>query len=414
MRQSELFTKTTKNAPKDEVSRNSQLLIRGGFINKEMAGVYSFLPLGLRVLNKVMDIIREEINNIGGQEVTMTALQNPEIWKKSDRWDERKVDTWMKTKLKNGTELGLAFTHEEPLANVMTRYINSYKDLPQYVYQFQTKFRNEIRAKSGIMRTREFIMKDLYSFNRDEAEFQKFYDQAAEAYKKIFARIGIGDKTYFTFASGGSFSKFSHEFQTLSPAGEDTVYVDKKKRIAINKEVYTDEVIKEAGLKKDDLVEEKVIEVGNIFRLGTKYSEAMGLEFVDKEGNKNPVFMGSYGIGPARAMGTVVELYNDDRGIMWPETIAPFKVHLISLRQNDAADKLYKDMGTAGIEVLYDDRDDVAPGAKFADVDLIGCPYRAVVSEKTLKEDSVELKRRDSKEFKLVKINEFIQSFKNK
>src|SRR3989338_9502032 len=298
MRQSQLFTKTRKSAPRDEVAKNAQLLIRGGYIHKEMAGVYSYLPLGLRVLNNIMRVIREEMNAIGGQEVLLSALQSPAAWKKTDRWRDDAIDVWFKTELKGGGKLGLATTHEEPLTALMTEYINSYKDLPRYAYQFQTKFRNELRPKSGIMRSREFIMKDLYSFSRNEQEFREFYEKCAAAYKKIFDRLGIGEKTFRTFASGGTFSRFSDEFQTVCGAGEDTIYASKEKGIAVNKEVYTDEVLSELGLKKEELSEAKAIEVGNIFPLGTRFSDALGLRFKDDKGIAAPVVMGSYGIGP--------------------------------------------------------------------------------------------------------------------
>ena len=388
MRQSQLFTITRKDAPKDEVSRNAQLLIRAGFIHKEMAGVYALLPLGLRVFNNIVRVIREEMNAIGGQELSMTALQDPAPWKATGRWSEKEVDVWFKTNLKGGGELGLGPTHEEPITSLMTEYLSSYRDLPFAVYQFQTKFRNELRAKSGIMRTREFVMKDMYSFSRDEAEFRKFYETAAEAYKKVFARVGLGGKTYRTFALGGSFSKFSDEFQTVSDAGEDIIYVDEAKNIAVNKEVYTDEVLAELGLKKEELVEKKAIEVGNIFPLATRFSDALNLKFKNESGEMVSPVMGCYGIGPARVMGTVAELLSDEKGLAWPEEIAPFKVHLIELSNgNDdvraEAKEVYDSLKNAKVEVLWDDRDARA-GEKFADSDLIGIPWRVVVSEKTL------------------------------
>ncbi|HJO89696.1 MAG: His/Gly/Thr/Pro-type tRNA ligase C-terminal domain-containing protein [Candidatus Pacebacteria bacterium] len=405
MLQSTLFSKTRKEAPSDEVSKNAQLLVRGGFIHKEIAGVYTYLPLGLRVLNKIENIIREEMNVIGGQEVFMTTLQDPEIWKKSDRWDDEKIDNWFKTKLKNENELGIANTHEEPLAKLLTDHVNSYKDLPLYVYQIQTKFRNELRAKSGLMRGREFLMKDLYSFSRTEEEHKEFYEKAAETYKKIFNRVGLGDKTYRTFASGGSFSKFSDEFQTLSRAGEDTIYIDEKKGVAVNKEVFTDDVLAELGLEKAKLVEKKAIEVGNIFPLGTKYSEAQGLLFRGEDGKDKPVVMGSYGIGLGRVMGTVAEVLSDDKGLIWPLSIAPFKVHLIGL--SDASD-LYNKLKEAGVEVLYDDRD-LQAGQKFADADLIGVPYRVVVSERNAGSGKFEFTNRATGETKEITEDELLK-----
>jgi len=411
MRQSKLFTRTKKEAPTDEVSKNAELLLRGGFIFKEMAGVYSYLPLGLSVIKKIENIIREEMNAIGGQEITMTALQNPELWKKTDRWDDGKVDIWFKTKLKNDTELGLGFTHEEPLTNIMKNYVSSYRDLPCSVYQFQTKFRNETRAKSGVMRTREFVMKDLYSFCKDETEHNKFYEKAKEAYKNIFKRAGIGHLTYLTFASGGSFAKFSHEFQTITATGEDSIYINEENNIAINKEVFTDEVKKDLGLS-GDFKETKAVEVGNIFTLGTRFSEALDLTYQTEKGDRKPVFMGSYGIGPARLMGTVVEALADDKGIIWPETIAPFRLHLLSLGEDEnvkkEAENVYDVLMKKNIEVLFDDRNEISPGEKFADADLLGMPYRVVVSARSMKENGIEVKKRNEEKGKIISLDELL------
>ena len=399
MRQSQLFTKTRREAPHDEVSKNAQLLIRAGFVHKEMSGVYAYLPLGLRVLNKVVGIIREEMNAVGGQELSLTALQDPALWQKSGRWDDKAIDVWFKTQLKSGSELGLATTHEEPLTALMRNHIASYKDLPKYAYQFQTKFRNELRAKSGILRSREFIMKDLYSFSRNEEEFRKFYEECAAAYIKIFDRVGLGSNTYRTFASGGSFSKFSDEFQTVCQAGEDTIYIHEGRKLAVNKEVYDDATLSELGLRKEDLREEKAIEVGNIFPLGTRFSEALGLTYKNEAGESIPVVMGSYGIGPARLMGTVVECLADGKGLVWPEAIAPFAVHLVQLGDDaevqKEAQELYRELTLAGIEALWDDRDARA-GEKFADSDLIGIPLRVVVSQKSLAEGKFECIERSS------------------
>jgi len=393
MRQSDLFTVSRREAPRDEESRNARLLIRAGYVHKEMAGVYSFLPLGLRVLGKIIDIVREEMNAIGGQEVALTALQNPEIWKATGRLDDAVVDNWFKTRLKNGGELPLAFTHEEPVTNLMRPFIRSYRDLPRAVYQFQTKFRNETRVKSGIMRGREFLMKDLYSFARSEEELDAFYEKASEAYSRIFERVGIGSSTFRTFASGGVFSKYSHEYQTVCDAGEDTVYVDEKQGIAVNEEVYTDEVLADLGLSKDSLSKRKAIEVGNIFKLGTKFSEPLGLVFKDENGESKPVVMGCYGIGPSRLMGTITELFADDKGIVWPESVAPFRVHLLSLGADGIADDAYRALTEAGIETLYDDRD-LRAGEKFAESDLLGIPYRVVIGRRAEETGLAEVKRR--------------------
>ena len=412
MRTSQLFTKTRKDAPADETAKNAQLLIRAGFIHKEMAGVYAFLPLGKRVLDNVVQIIREEMNAIEGQEVSMTALQSKELWEKTDRWDDAKVDNWFKTTINGSGETALAITHEEPITNMLKPFVSSYKDLPLNVYQFQTKFRNEMRAKSGLMRGREFLMKDLYSINRDEAAHNAYYDRAAEAYKKVFARLGIGDITYMTFASGGIFAQFSHEFQTLSPVGEDTIYVHEGKNIAINQEVYTDEVLAQIGVKKEELIEKTAVEVGNIFTLNTRFSEPLGLSYADEQGVQQPAFMGSYGIGPSRLVGLLAEHFADDKGLVWPENVAPFKVYLARLGTDEAvvsaADDVYKSLTSVGITVLYDDRDE-RPGAKFADADLIGLPYRVVVSAKTVEGGKHEFKKRTGTDTEMVSTDELIK-----
>jgi len=409
MRQTQLFTKTRREAPKDEVAKNAQLLIRAGFINKEMAGVYSYLPLGLRVLNKIVGVIREEMNSLGGQEVSLTALQDKNLWEKTGRWSDDVLDIWFKTSLKNGTEVGLGTTHEEEITNLMKNFIHSYRDLPVYAYQFQTKFRNETRAKSGIMRCREFLMKDLYSFSKDEKTHAEFYEKAKQSYLKIYERLGLGEITYVTFSSGGTFSKYSHEFQTITDAGEDSIFVHEQKKIAINKEVMIDEVLNDLGIKREDLIEKKAVEVGNIFNLGTKFSDALDLNYSDEKGSPHKVIMGCYGIGPGRVMGTIAEILSDEKGLVWPEAVAPFAVHLIAIfdkagKVKVEADNLYKKLSEKGIEVLFDDRDATA-GEKFGDGDLIGIPARYVISEKTLATESVEKKDRLTGKVEMVKIS---------
>jgi len=413
MKQSQLFTKTRKEAPADEVSKNAQLLIRAGFLHKEMAGVYSYLPFGLRVMKKIEEIIREEMNSIGGVEMKTSVLQNKEIWEKSNRWDDTIVDNWFKTSLKNCTEIGLSFTNEEAYSNILKQYIHSYKDLPVYPYDFKDIFRNETRSKSGIMRGREFFWKALYSFSKDEAQHNDFYEKSKVAYKNIFERVGIGSLTHITFASGGTFSRFSHEFQAITEAGEDIIYVDEKSGMAVNKEVYTDEVLSELGLDKEKLVEKKAIEVGNIFTLGTKFSEPFDLSYTDEDGKNKHVFMGSYGIGLGRLMGSIVEILSDDKGIVWPETVAPFQIHLVSLCTEESdvkkADEIYESLQKQNKEVLYDDRQGVRAGEKFADSDLIGIPLRVIISPKTLVSDSVEVKKRNEKEAKIISISELLK-----
>jgi prolyl-tRNA synthetase len=308
----------------------------------------------------------------------MTALQRKDVWQQTDRWSDEKVDVWFKTTLKNGTEVGFGWSHEEPITEMMKQYISSYRDLPVYAYQFQTKFRNELRAKSGIMRGREFVMKDMYSYNTDEETHTAFYNSAIEAYLRVFDRVGLGDRTFLTFASGGAFTQFSHEFQTVSDVGEDIIYLHREKKIAINKEVMLPEVLEMLGVTEDELEEVKSVEVGNIFNFGSIKSEQLGLTYKNEAGEDVPVILGSYGIGITRLMGIIVETFADEKGMVWPEAVAPFRVHLVSMVPNDEtvvayADALYEELIAAGVEPLYDDRD-VRAGEKLADADLIGIP----------------------------------------
>lgn len=411
MRVSQLFTKTSKTAPADEVAKNAQLLIRAGFIHKEMAGVYAYMPLGVRVIENIKQIVREEMNAIGGQEVMMTALQPKDIFEKTDRWDDAKVDNWFKTKLTNGTELGLGLTHEEPIVDALSPYINSYKDLPVFVYQIQNKFRNELRAKSGLLRGREFVMKDMYSFARTQEQHLDLYERAAGAYQRVYERLGIGDITYRTAADGGIFTeRFSDEFQTLSDIGEDTIYVDEEKRMAINEEVYTDENLQKLGLDKTKLIQKKGVEVGNIFPLETKYTDALDVYYTDENGDKQQIIMGCYGIGISRLMGVLAEHFSDDKGLVWPESVAPAKVYLVRIGGENAikhADDLYDELQKKGIEVLYDDRDE-RPGAKFADSELMGIPYRVTVSDRLIEQEKYEYTPRMSGETKLLTRDELL------
>lgn len=414
MRQSKLFTRTKKEAPADEVAKNAELLIRGGYIYKEMAGVYDFLPLGLRVIQKIENIIREEMDAIGGTEMRTAVLQNRDVWEKSNRWSDDVVDNWFKTKLKNGSEVGLSFTNEEAFSNIMKQYITSYKDLPIFPYDFKNIFRNETRSKSGIMRGREFYWKALYSFAKDDEQHAIFYEKIKQAYINIFKRAGIGHLTYLTFASGGTFSQFSHEFQTITSAGEDTIYVDENKGIAVNQEVFTDEVLETLSLTRDSLVEQTAVEVGNIFSLGTKFSTPFDLNYTDESGMEKPVIMGSYGIGLGRLMGTIVEVLSDDKGIIWPESVAPFKVHLLALGEDEAvhteAEKVYQSLSQQNIEVLFDDRLGISAGEKFADADLLGMPVRVVVSARSMKENGVEVKKRTEEKGTVMSVDELIKT----
>lgn len=412
MRQSKLFSKTQKGTPKDEVSKNAILLARAGFINKEMAGVYDLLPLGWRVVEKIKNIVRGEMDAIDAQEILMSSLQRKELWQETNRWSDEEVDIWFKSVLKSGSEVGLGWSHEEPITDMMKSFISSYRDLPIYVYQFQNKLRNELRAKSGIMRGREFLMKDLYTYTSNEEEHKRIYDIVTAAYLNIFNKVGIGGKTYLTLASGGAFTQFSHEFQMVSKAGEDTIYLDKNKKIAINKEIMKEEILDEMGLKKDDLEECSAIEIANIFSFGGAKSEALGLYFKDKSGESRPVILGSYGIGITRLMGAVAETFSDDMGLVWPRAISPFDVHLLNLgeRSEDTASKIYKDLLSQGFEVLYDDRD-LRAGEKFADADLIGISTRIVVGEKQLESGKLEVKDRASGKLEELTLDEINKKF---
>lgn len=415
MLQSELFTKILREAPKDEVSVNAKLLIRAGFIHKEMAGVYSYLPLGWRVMKKIENIIREEINNIGGKELLMPSLQPKEIYSQTDIGPEDKEgwgrmrEVMYQVKDKTGRDIGFGSTHEEIAVDIAKKFINSYKDLPIYIYQFQNKFRQEKRAKSGIIRTREFIMKDLYSFHKTSEDLDKYYfGQATKAYKKIFSRTGCD--SLMVEASGGSFTKhFSHEFQAVCDAGEDRIAHCAKCDFAQNIEIYEEKGAKKCPKCGGEIIISKSVETGNFFRFYDNYAKSMGMYYQDEKGNKQPVHLGSYGIGLGRLMGTIVEIFHDEKGIIWPKEIAPFSIHLIPIENNSkvkkAAEKLYQDLQKQGSEVLYDDRDDKSPGEKFAEADLIGIPTRLVVSEKTLKDNCVEIKKRDGQAVKLVSLS---------
>ncbi|MBR2840118.1 prolyl-tRNA synthetase [Candidatus Saccharibacteria bacterium] len=409
MKMTKTFIKTLREAPKDETAKNGAYLIRAGYIHKEMAGVYDYLPLGLRVLEKIKGVVREELNALGCEELSLTALQNPEPWEKTGRFSESQVDIWFKTELSSGGVLGLAPTHEEPITNLMKSYITSYKDLPRAVYQFQTKFRNELRAKSGILRGREFLMKDLYSFHANEEDLDRFYAEVEGAYGRIFERLGIGDCTYETFASGGIFSKYSHEFQTFLNVGEDTVYYNTDQSVVLNKEVYNDEVLEDLGATGEKFEETTAAEVGNIFKLKYKYSEPLGLKYIDEANQQQVVYMGCYGIGISRLMGVIAEKFADERGLVWPETVAPFRYHLIGIGEAGLAkaEEFYR--GREDL-VLFDDRER-RPGEKFADADLMGMPIRIVISERTLEAGEAEITDRKTGKSWRVGMKELFEKF---
>ncbi len=405
MKLSQTFIKTLREAPKEETATNGALLVRAGYIHKEMAGIYDYLPLGLKVLENIKNIIRKELNSFGCEEVCMSILQNPEPWQKTGRWSDQEVDIWFKTALSSGGELGLAPTHEEPIATMLKSYVKSYKDLPICAYQIKDKFRNEPRAKSGILRGREFIMKDAYSFHTSEADLNEFYERMAIAYENIYKALGLGEDTFKTFASGGIFSKYSHEFQTLAEVGEDTVYFNKDKSLFLNEEVFTDEVLAEFGEKRENFTSARACEVGNIFKLMCKYSAPVDLKYSDEANTEQSVYMGCYGIGVSRLMGVIVEKYADDKGLVWPESVAPYQYYLVGI--GDKGEKTAAELYLGHNEqIIWDDRD-ARPGEKFADAELMGIPYRVVVSDKTLDDDMVEITNRKTGESKLVKLAEF-------
>lgn len=401
MKLSHYFSKIKKEYPKDETSRNAQLLTMAGYIHKELAGVYSLLPLGLLVSEHIKTIIRKHMNMLGASELHMSALQNPENWKPTNRWDDAVVDNWFKTKLKNDTELGLGFTHEEAITSMLKQHIHSYTDLPVFVFQFQHKFRNELRAKSGLMRVREFEMKDLYSFCKTETEQEAFFEKAKQAYVKIYKELGLGDFVYTTYASGGVFSKYSIEFQAISDSGEDIIYVDEEKKIAINKEIFSDEICAEFGIDPKKVVEKKSVEVGNIFNLKTKYSDALELTYTDEKNQKQSVWMGSYGIGVGRLMGAIAELYADDAGLVWPKEIAPYQIIIVPLQDDEEvkeeAEKLYTSLFKNNVSVLlYDKKGQI--GEKLSSADMLGIPTQIIVSKKGLLEGKFEIKDRKTKQ----------------
>ncbi len=404
MRQSQLFSKTSKTLPEGEESKNAQFLIKAGFVHKSSAGVYSLLPLGYRVFNKINQIIREEMNALGAEELLFPALVHKKYWQQSNRWDLDVIYKTSTTKQKDDFEYGLGWTHEEMVAAIAKHFINSYKDLPKYVYQIQTKFRAEARAQAGLLRGREFSMKDLYSFHADVEDLNKFYQKVIIAYKKIFKRLGL--EALVTEAGGGAFTKeYTHEFQVLNPAGEDTIYYCQKCGFSQNKEIFNSANHKNCD---GEIKSGAAIEVGNVFKLGTKFSDAFELFYLDKNGKKHPVIMGSYGIGPSRTMGAIVEVYNDEKGMIWPRSVAPFDAHLIQLGDSSAvkksAEDLYRTIGQKfGFEVLYDERS-VSAGEKLNDADLLGIPWRVVVSEKTIAAKKIEVKKRSEKTAKLVNL----------
>ncbi|MFH0937037.1 MAG: aminoacyl--tRNA ligase-related protein, partial [Candidatus Daviesbacteria bacterium] len=342
MKYSDLFPKTLKQAPSGAESINAQLLTKGGFIHQEMAGVYTYLPLGLRVLNKISNIVREEMDRIGGQELLMPALQPGESWKKTGRFNT--FDVLFKLKGAGNADLILGPTHEEIIYPLAAENIKSYKDLPLYVYQIQTKFRNEARAKAGLLRGREFLMKDLYSFHTSDDDRNDYYEIVKKAYLKIYERVGL--PVLVAKAGGGTFSNLSEEFQAPTENGEDTIYICSECKITVNQEVFESKKCSDCG---KELVVQKSIEVGNIFPLKRSYAEIFNLNFQDKDGQKRIVSAGCYGLGISRTMGAIVEVFHDEKGIIWPESVAPFKVHLVGLDLDnkeikEKAEKVYKQL----------------------------------------------------------------------
>lgn len=402
MKYSQLFVKTQKSPPKDADTINHRLLTQAGFVDQLMAGVYTYLPLGLRVLRNIEQIVREEMNAIGGQEVLMPILHPKENWMTTKGWEN--IDVLFKIKSRTEKEYALGQSEEEVVTPLVMQHVQSYKDLPKAVYQIHWKYRDELRAKSGILRGREFFMKDMYSFHENQEDFDQFYAQVKEAYLKIFTRMGLVAKV--TEASGGSFSeKISYEFMILTDAGEDDILYCTECDFCVNVEIATVQQGDSCpSCSKAPLQKARASEAGNVFDLGQKYGKDFNLGFTAKDGSKQFPVMGCYGIGISRNMGIVVEKFHDDKGIIWPESIAPFTVHLIGL--NGKGDELYTELSGKGIEVLFDDRD-VGAGEKFADADLMGMPWRVVISDKT--GDGIEVKKRKENETKNMSVAEFLK-----
>lgn len=400
MRYTNLFAKTVKSSPSEEIAVNAKLLLRAGFIDKLMAGSYTLLPLGRLVERKIEQIIRDEMNETGAQEILMPLLHPKAIWNETGRWET--AAEVMYQFAKDEREYALSFTHEEIVLDLVRKHSNTYRDFPVKIYHFSTKFRNELRAKSGILRGREFLMKDLYSLHETEEDLNKYYWEIKDAYLRIFKRMGIDAKV--TEASGGVFTDSNtHEFQVLAESGEDKIYHKEGWEFWKNKEVMSEEELNDPDVKA-----ESAIEIGNIFRFGTVYSEKMNVGFTDRNGKKDYPYFGSYGIGLTRMVGVLAEIFNDEKGLIWPEDVAPFQVHLVGL--NEKSENVYKHLKEKGIEVLYDDRD-VSAGQKFNDADLIGIPIRVVVSERA-GEGKVEVKKRKEDESEILELDKFISGFK--
>lgn len=426
MRYSQLFGKTIRQAPKDEISANAKLLTRGGFVQKLAAGIYTLLPLGLRVVEKISQIVREEMNAIGGQEILMPSLHPKEIWQQSGRWEILKGAMYQ-LKDSSKRDFGLGFTHEEIIVDLAKTFVKSWRDLPLYPYQIQEKFRDEPRPRSGLIRGRSFIMKDLYSLNADQKGLDDFYEKCAQAYAKIFERCGL--KTIRTKASGGVFTKeLTDEFQVLSDAGEDEIFYCPSGHFAENREITKKKEGDKCPLCDQKIKRSKAIEVGNIFKFGTVYAEKMNMYYTDEKGNKKPVYLGSYGVGITRTMAAVCEVSHDDTGIIWPKSIAPYQAQLIGISNQEIvisqAEEVYQELTKAGVEVLFDDRTDlpagrqVSAGEKFADCDLIGIPVRLVVSEKTLglrsgrAGDKIEWKERKSDKTEILGLEQVVKKLR--
>lgn len=407
---SKLFGKTVKTYPKDEIATNAKLLLKAGFIDKLMAGSYTLLPLGRLVELKIEEIIREEMNATGAEEVLMPLLHPKTIWNETGRWESAKEVMYQFKK--DDKEYGLSFTHEEIVMDLIRKHLSARKDLPIMIYHFSTKFRNEPRAKSGLLRGREFLMKDLYSAHEDKEDMMKYYKKVKDAYLKTFTRLNLDAK--LVEAGGGVFTKeHTHEFQVLSEGGEDTIYYCNTCDLAQNKEIFNGKENDSCPkCKKGKMVVGKAIEVGNIFPLGTHYAEKMNVFITDSNGNKKPVWLASYGIGVTRVIAAIVEVFHDDKGIIWPKQVTPFDVHLIGLDLKDKTvsskvRQVYDVLQKTNIDVLFDDREDATAGEKFSDADLIGIPVRLVVSKRT--GEKIEYKKRSEKETQLLTLEDLLK-----
>ena len=402
---SKLLLPTLKDAPQEAEVISHKLMLRAGMIRRVASGIYTWLPLGLKVLRKIETIVREEMDSSGAQEVLMPMVQPKELWEETNRWEKMGPEL-LRIQDRHNRDFCLGPTHEEVITDLIRNNVKSYKELPLNIYQIQTKFRDEVRPRYGVMRGREFLMKDSYSFNEDEACLQETYLTMRDTYKKIIERIGL-DYKIVAADSGAIGGDASEEFHVLAETGEDTIAISDASEYAINTELLLKEGEDIASLEgkpspdgKGVIQIKKGIEVGHIFQLGKVYAEDMKANVLNKEGKASTLFMGCYGIGVSRLVAAAIEQNNDDKGIVWPHSIAPFDINIIAIgyskdqKITDASIKLYSELKDMGYEVLLDDRKD-GYGTKMKDSELIGVPLNIIIGKKFIETNEIELKSRN-------------------